>query len=133
MQNWKKVLLLLLVLCPSFFFLSRAFSGNRAELGPAKLELSGPGGFEVAIADIDSLALIDSLPETTGTGGFALGWIKKGDFIRKSDNRKIRLVKNQEQDFIYLRARGYEIYFNLEEPSATQNLYQDLEQKLRSL
>lgn len=126
MQNWKKILLLVLVLSPSLFFLSRAFSGNTAELNAQKLTVSGPGGFEVALADVDSLAQIDTLPETAGTGGFALGWIKKGDFIRKSDKRKIRVVKNQEKDFIYLKARGYEIYFNLEEPSATQNLYTDL-------
>ena len=128
MKNWKKILLLLLVLSPSFFFLSRAFGGNSATLSESKLDVDGAGAFEVNLNDIDSLALIQNLPALKGTGGFTLGWIKKGDFIRESDLETIRVVKNQDADFIYLKTADFEIYFNLSDDAENKKLFQDLQQ-----
>lgn len=127
MKNWKKIVLLLLVLSPSFFFISRAFGGNSATLKDDSLELSGPGGFKVALADIDSVALLADMPETAGTGGFSLGLIKKGDFIRKSDNKTVRIIKNQDDDFIYLQTPQHEIYFNLNDETENRQLFTDLQ------
>ena len=115
-----------MVLSPSFFFLGRAFADNTALVENGALELSGPGSFKVALADVDSLELINALPETAGTGGFSLGLIKKGNFVRKSDQRSIRLVKNNDEAFIYLRAEGEEYYFSLASAAATKEMYQTL-------
>lgn len=127
MKNWKKVLLLLLVLSPSFFFLSRAFGGNTATLEEKKLDVDGAGAFEVGLSDIDSVALLQDLPELRGTGGFSLGWVKKGDFIRESDLETVRIVKNQDKDFIYLKTDAYEVYFNLSNEEENRQLFKDLQ------
>jgi hypothetical protein len=127
MKNWQKYLLLILVLSPSFFFLGRAFADNMAQLEEGQLELSGPGAFSVALADVDSLSLTDTLPQTAGTGGFALGWIKKGNFIRQSDQKQVRILKNSATPFIYLRAQEEEYYFSLSSPEGTQQLYRQLQ------
>ncbi len=122
-MNWKKLILLLVVLMPSIFFLTKAFSSNAAKTEGSRLEITGAGGFEVAYADIDSLQLVDELPDLAGTGGFSLGWIKKGNFIRRADQKEIRVVKNDEGPFIFLVDGEFEAYFNLSAAAATQNLY----------
>lgn len=131
MKNWKKVLLLLLVLSPSFFFLSRAFGGNTATLEENKLDVDGAGAFEVSLSDIDSVALLQDLPELRGTGGFSLGWVKKGDFIRESDLETVRIVKNQDKDFIYLKTDAYEVYFNLSDEEENRQLFKDLQRAVK--
>lgn len=131
MKNWKKILLLLVVLSPSFFFLSRAFGPNRATLDEGSLSLSGPGSFKLRLYDIDSLNFINQLPQLAGSSGFSLGWIKKGDFIRKRDRATIRLVKNRESGFIFLRSeQGEAYYFNLADSADTGALYRDLRARI---
>jgi hypothetical protein len=53
--------------------------------------------------------------------------VKKGNFIRKHDQKQIRLIKNYDQDFIYLKAEGMEYYFNLETLTETEEWYGRLE------
>lgn len=131
MKNWKKILLLLLVLSPSFFFLSRAFGGNSATLTEGKLDVDGAGAFEISLRKVDTVALLESLPVLKGTGGFALGWVKKGDFIRESDLETVRVVKNQDKDFIYLKTDAHEVYFNLSDEVENRQLFKDLQQAVK--
>lgn len=127
MQNFKKILLLILVLLPSIFFLSRAFSGNSASIEKGKLVVTGPGGFEKELEDISRIEVINGLPELSGTGGFSLGLIKKGNFIRAKDNKEVRLVKNSEELYIHLvDDREMEAYLSLGSKKETRSLYSEL-------
>lgn len=128
MQNFKKILLLILVLLPSFFFLSRAFSSSSAEVSEGKLIVSGAGGFEKELDKLAELNTVDQLPELQGTGGFSLGWIKKGNFIRKSDQEEIRVVKNDDHYFLHLIDKsGKEAYLNLSSAEDTRSLQEEIE------
>lgn len=126
MKKFPKVILLLIVLAPSVFFLSRAFAGIEVELIEDKLVLTGPGSFELSMEDVKEIEWVESLPEISGTGGFSLGWIKKGDFIRSSDQESIRIIKNRDTGFIHLITTGKEIYFNLDTDTGTQLLLEEL-------
>lgn len=126
MQNWKKIILLLVVLAPSIFFVSQAFSGNSAKINGDQLEISGPGGLNIFLSDIENLEMVDKLPETSGTGGFALGLIKKGNFIRSSDQEEIRLIKNGDGPYIHLTSKRGELYFDLESYTETEKIYEEL-------
>ncbi len=126
MKNWKKLLLLLLVLTPSFFFLSQAFSSNRAVLEDGMLEITGPGGLELQLEEIHELEWVASLPDLAGTPGFSLGLIKKGNFIRAHDEMEVRVIKNNDAGFIRMQTDRGEIYLNLNNEADTKSLYSDL-------
>lgn len=127
MKKWKQILLLLLVLAPSFFFLSKAFSSNRAVLDQGMLEINGPGGIDLRLDEISELEWVEQLPELAGTPGFSLGLIKKGNFIRAEDEVEVRVIKNQENGFIHLYTERGEVYFNLNSEEDTRALYADLQ------
>jgi hypothetical protein len=126
MKKFPKIILLLLVLAPSVFFLSRAFAGTKAELMEGKLVVTGPGSFELPLEDIKEINWVEAMPELSGTGGFSLGWVKKGDFIRSSDKESVRIIKNREAGFIHLITTGKEIYFNLDTETGTHRLLEKL-------
>lgn len=130
MKNWKKIVLLLVVLAPSFFFLSRAFGSNDAYLEDDRLKVTGAGGFQVLWDDIDEVEMRDVLPETRNSGSFSLGLVKKGNFVRVSDQKEIRVIKNAELGFIHLQTGIGEIYMNLSAEEETRELYQQLKAKL---
>lgn len=126
MKKWKQILLLLLVMMPSFFFLSRAFSSNRAVLDEGTLDISGPGGLELPLSEVSEVSWLEELPDLAGTPGFSLGLIKKGNFIRAADGMEIRVIRNADQGFIHLNTEIGEIYFNLKSEEETRALYRDL-------
>ena len=126
MKKGKQLLLLLIVLLPSFFFLSKAFSSNKATLTSTSLEISGPGGLDLPLSEINTIEWQDELPELNGTPGFSLGLVKKGNFIRAEDGLEIRLMRNGERGFIHLTTERGEVYFNLKSSEETLSLYQDL-------
>lgn len=130
MKNWKKIVFLLVVLAPSFFFLSRAFSSNSVSFEEERLKVSGAGGFQVLWQDIDAVEMVDALPETRNSGSFSLGLIKKGNFIRVSDEKEVRVIKNADQNFIHLQTGIGEIYMNLNSEEATAQLYDQLKLEL---
>ncbi len=122
MKNWKKVILLLVVLFPSFFFLSKAFSSNDIYVEENELIIKGAGGLEIHKDDISSIEVIAELPELSGTGGMSLGLIKKGNFIRASDQKEVRVVKNGDGHFIHLTTETIEVYFNLKTELETEGI-----------
>tara|TARA_R110000850_G_scaffold7745_11_gene28457 strand:+ start:380 stop:763 length:384 start_codon:yes stop_codon:yes gene_type:complete len=122
MKNWKKVILLLVVLFPSFFFLSKAFSSNDIYVEENELIIKGAGGVEIHKDDITSIEVIAELPELSGTGGMSLGLIKKGNFIRASDQKEVRVVKNGDGHFIHLTTETMEVYFNLKTELETEGV-----------
>ncbi len=122
MQNWKKVLLLLVVLLPSVFFVSRAFKSNRATVENDQLIISGAGGLAIPLQEIQGVKTVAELPELGNTGSFSLGLIKKGNFIRTSDQEKVRVIKNGEGPFIHLETTQGEIYFNLDSRDETREI-----------
>ncbi len=125
-----KIFLLLLVLAPSIFFSSQAFVGNTAAIENGKLKVTGPGKFVLALEDIETLEWIQELPKLSGTGGFSLGWVKKGNFIRKSDQKSVRIIKNEATRFIHLTTEKMEFYFNLDNAEATDKVYRQLSENL---
>ncbi len=130
MQNAKKLLLLLLVLLPSIFFLSKAFSGSTAQMENGILKITGAGAIEIILEDVQVAELQEELPETNGTGGFSLGIVKKGNFIRSSDSQQIRIIKNASTPFIHLKTEKQELYFNLENPDLTKALFLAIEMEI---
>ena len=126
MKKWKQLLLLFIVLLPSFFFLSKAFSSNRAVLDNGVLDISGPGGLELPLSEVSEVTWVDELPELAGTPGFSLGLVKKGNFIRAEDGMEIRVMSNTEKGFIHLKTERGEVYFNLKSSEETRSLYRDL-------
>ncbi len=126
MKKWKQLLLLLIVLMPSFFFLSKAFSSNRAVLDNGILIISGPGGLELPLSEVSEVTWLDELPELAGTPGFSLGLVKKGNFIRAEDGKEVRVMRNGESGFIYLTTERGEVYFNLKSEEGTRALYRNL-------
>jgi hypothetical protein len=130
MKNWKKIVFLLVVLAPSVFFLSRAFGSNSVSLEDDRLKVTGAGGFQVLWEDIDEVKMVDDLPETRNSGSFSLGLIKKGNFIRVSDEKEIRVIKNADRNFIHLETGIGEIYMNLNAEEETRGLYQELKAEL---
>lgn len=126
MKKWKQLLLLFIVLLPSFFFLSKAFSSNRTLLDNGVLDISGPGGLELPLSEVSEVSWLEELPELSGTPGFSLGLVKKGNFIRAEDGMEVRVMRNGDRGFIYLNTDRGEIYFNLKSEEETRALYSDL-------
>ncbi len=126
MQNWKKIILLIVVLLPSFFFLSKAFSSNDIYVENEELIIKGAGGLEIHKDDITSIEVVKDLPELSGTGGMSLGLIKKGNFIRESDQKQIRVVKNGDGHYIHLTTEKMEVYFNLKTEMETEGILSQL-------
>ncbi len=126
MKKFPKILLLLLVLAPSVFFLSRAFAATTAQIIDQKLVVTGPGSFELPLDEIEEIGQVQQLPELSGTGGLSLGLIKKGNFIRASDQAAVRVIKNRDTDFVHLVTKGKEVYFNLKSRKETEELYKAL-------
>ncbi len=122
MQNWKKVILLIVVLLPSFFFLSKAFSSNDIYVENNELIIKGAGGLEIHQDDISSIEVVAELPELSGTGGMSLGLIKKGNFIREADQKEVRVVKNGDGHYIHLTTEKMEVYFNLKTELETEGI-----------
>lgn len=115
-----------MVLAPSIFFISQAFAANHATLTYDTLEVTGPGKFTLKLKDIVAVEWVEVVPELSGTGGFSLGLVKKGNFIRKSDQVKVRVIKNQETKFIHLTTKGLEVYFNLDDAAETEAVFTEL-------
>lgn len=130
MKDWKKYIVLLVVLLPSIFFISRAFGNNSISLKDDKLSISGAGGVEIPFHEIDSMVVVKNLPELNGTGGISLGIIKKGNFLRASDGKRIRVVKNSATHFIHLYSKDVELYFNLDSEKETDAVFQKLTTKI---
>lgn len=128
MQNWKKIILLIVVLLPSVFFLSKAFNNNSIKIQDEKLVVTGAGGLELALDDIERIEVIKDLPELNGTGGFSLGLIKKGKFIRASDQKKVHVLKNGDGYYLHIITKDQEIYLNTESELGTEGLLSQLPQ-----
>lgn len=127
MQNLKKVILLLVVLLPSIFFLSKAFSSNSASVENSKLIITGAGGVAIPLEKIQTIKEVEQLPELSGTGGFSLGFIKKGKFIRTSDQQTVRVIKNSDRYFLHLITEEEEVYFNLGSKADTERILEQLQ------
>lgn len=126
MQNLKKLILLLVVLLPSIFFLSKAFGSNSASVENGKLVITGAGGVTIPLEEIQTVEEVEQLPELSGTGGFSLGFIKKGKFIRTSDQQTVRVIKNNDHYFLHLITEEEEVYFNLDSKVDTQKILEKL-------
>ena len=99
---------------------------NQVELKDDQLEITGAGGMTVNITEIESLELVSELPELSGTGGFSLGLIKKGNFIRSIDQAKVRVIKNSDGKFIVFKYNDQDVYLSLSNSEQTMELYQGL-------
>ncbi len=102
---------------------------NTVELKEGTLEINGAGGLETKVSDFESLELVTALPELGGTGGFSLGLVKKGNFIRTSDQAMVRVIKNDDQQFIHYTTSTMDVYFSLSNKEQTLKLFQELSEE----
>ena len=99
---------------------------SSVELKDGQLEITGAGGLEVNVSDFESLELTSALPELSGTGGYSFGLVKKGNFIRTSDKATVRVIKNNDEQFIHYTTADMEVYFSLSSKEQTMALFQEL-------
>ena len=99
--------------------LGMGFKEDTLTISDKSLEISGSYGEEINFDEIESISLIDQLPNITmRTNGFSLGEIKKGYY--KSNEGKVKLVLNSNKK-PYLKItkkEGYPVFFTGKSKSA---------------
>lgn len=96
-----------------------------------KIEITGDYGFEINIADLKSIELIDKLPEITyKTNGFALETIKKGYFKTENDENIKLLINSKKTPIILIITNdNQKIYYSSKDKS-NEEIYKDLKSKV---
>lgn len=100
---------------------------NVIEIKEDIIKINGDYGMELSITDIQSIELIDELPEITSkVNGFALETIEKG-FFKTSDGDEVKLLINsQNKPIIFITTKTNEkIYYSSKEKS-NQEIYNQL-------
>lgn len=94
---------------------------------PNSIEISGPYGEKVGLSQIESIEMVDQLPEIRfKKNGFALGSVYKGYFKTK-DGVIIKLIINSEiRPFILIvKKSGDKLYFSSKDVSNT-DIYDEI-------
>ena len=90
------------------------------------MQISGIYGKDYNLADIESVTLKDEKPITTlRTNGFSIGGIKKGHFNVKNDGNCLLFVSGNGK-CIRIKIKSEIIYINLDDDTATMDLYDKL-------
>lgn|GEM_PF-458350 len=92
--HWVTIVLLVAVLAFLGYLFYAALREDRIIIANNTLVVEGQYGDEIALQDIRSVSLVDTLPSIAGKNdGFDLGTVMKGNF-RTSDGRQVKLIFN---------------------------------------
>lgn len=100
---------------------------NPVEIKDDIIQISGDYGIDLSIKDIQSIELVNELPEITSKiNGFALQNIEKGLFRTSTDEKVKLLINSQNKPFILIITKTNEkIYYSSKEKS-NQEIYNQL-------
>ncbi|MEI6060985.1 MAG: DUF3784 domain-containing protein [Bacteroidota bacterium] len=90
------------------------FKENKITITPGKISIEGMYGENLLASEIESVSIVDSLPEITlRTNGFALGNIRKGYFrTDKGERIKLLLNANHKPFLLILKKTGEKVYYS---------------------
>lgn len=94
------------------------------------LKLEGSYGETLPVSEINSIELVEELPEITfKSNGFAFGNVRKG-YFQTRDAGQVKLVLNsREKPFILLKKKsGEAIYYSSKESSENIKLYKEIKE-----
>ena len=103
-----------------------SYQKNKISFTDRQMQISGIYGKDYNLADIESVTLKDEKPITTlRTNGFSIGGIKKGHFNVKNDGNCLLFVSGNGK-CIRIKIKSEVIYINLDDDTATMDLYDKL-------
>lgn len=114
--------------------LGMGFKTDKLLVLPESIKIEGTYGEEILASDIDSLYLVDNIPEISyKSNGFALGAIKKGYFKTKS-GEEIKLILNSgSKPFLLISKKsGKKIYYS-DKDGNTSDAYKKIVSQFSSL
>lgn len=108
----------------------QTLSGNptSSEIQEFSIRIGGMYGETIPLSDIQSIALLDTLPKITfRENGFALGRISKG-YFRTADKERVKLILNARKPpyILITKTNGRKIYYSARSGSTLEQ-YQQLE------
>lgn len=131
-----KIAIFILIGCLIFIsgLLSTSFKENKLEYNSNKIEIKGEYGESFTPTEIQSIELVDQLPEISiRTNGFSLGEVRKGYFKTK-EGEKIKLMINAEHPpyLLFTKANGEKIYYSAKKDS-NEIIFSELKKVLPSI
>lgn len=110
-------------------FLIVATLNPKVELSDEKIEVSGLYKRDIAIADIKSVSLKETMPGVVSkTNGMDVGYSLRGSFkLEGEDNNSTLFVQQNNPPFIHIRTDDRLYIINFKERERTSELYKKIE------
>jgi hypothetical protein len=122
------VLIVITILIPVAFVFYSIFTFQELKIEEDKFEVGGFFGYEIPIEQIDTIMLLDVMPNLWASGGLEYGEVKKGNFVRGSDQKRVQVAVHHEDLYIKMVTKDFQIYFyNAERIRDTKMLYDKLQ------
>ncbi|MCT4665562.1 MAG: hypothetical protein N4A45_10045 [Flavobacteriales bacterium] len=121
------ILIVATVLLPVFYVAYSILSFNSMEIDEEEIDVNGVFGYEIPIAEIDTIILIDALPTLYPAGGFEVNKQLKGQFVRTSDHKMVQIISHHSDLYIKIITKDLDIFFyNAEGITETKMLFNQL-------
>ncbi|SHG75516.1 hypothetical protein [Flagellimonas flava] len=129
---WNVLIVLTLVAC-FFAFLAHYKNWHKIEEGELKI-LSGFYYQRIPLADIDSLEMVERLPELERSSGFSWLVAEKGVFSDSLTQNKVYFFVDDlaQQKIKLVHKDSLKLFVNLKDSLETQNFYDILQAQLDS-
>ena len=94
--------------------------------------ISGSYGQSFPLKTIESVELIDSMPEIRmRTNGFSMMKIRKGHFLLGNDLPAMLYLEEEQGPYVLIMRRSLEpVYINFTDKEKTETLYKTLKQRI---
>ncbi|BCI64699.1 DUF3784 domain-containing protein [Coprobacter secundus] len=123
------VIVVVLTLCGAVFY---SFRSPSVSLSMKDVTISGSYGQSFPLKTIESVELIDSMPEIRmRTNGFSMMKIRKGHFLLGNDLPAMLYLEEEQGPYVLIMRRSLEpVYINFTDKEKTETLYKTLKQRI---
>jgi hypothetical protein len=98
--------------------------------GQTSFEITGMYGDEWTYSEIESVELLDEMPELTWKqNGFGLSTMAKGQFKVKDYGSSLLFIHKGSAPYLYIETESEKIFINSKNPEHTKRWYQLLAEK----
>lgn len=118
-----------LAISAMFFY---SLQDNILEINDDIIKIKGDYGMEIKTSEIESIELVNKLPEiTVKTNGFALQTIKKGYFKTKNGEKVKLLVNSDKQPVIFITTKDNQKIYYSSKSDSNKMIFDELKNVLK--
>jgi hypothetical protein len=125
--NYVSVFFIVAVLIYIVFDFNKTLKDNQLIIHSNSMEIIGEYGITIGKNNIKSIDLVTSYPEIKSrSNGFALGHIKKGQFITYKNTQVKLLINSEQSPIIHIITKDKQEIFYSSKNTSNQEIYKEM-------